>query len=1392
MSSDFSDANSVQDLVLVQDITENAVHTVLKTRFSNNLIYTYIGPVLISLNPFCAIPGLVGVNVMQFYRDKMLHENPPHVYAITDIAYFSMLKDLHNQCVIITGESGSGKTEASKILMAYIATVSGNSSEMTRVKDRLLDSNPILESFGNAKTLRNDNSSRFGKYLNICFNIEGLPVGGMIQTYMLEKTRVVNPGKGERNYHIFYQICRGSNDAMKKKYKIQNVEFYNYLNKSGCVDKRVNKSEADNIKEDQADFKENMDGMKGVDIPEQVVDSILKIVSGVLWIGQIEFKAFKGDVDVAMLKSNEPLEVAAELLEVSPVTLEKALIKRQKQVGKDWVEANNDVERAFGIRDSLASVIYQRLFEWLVTVMNKAIDPSAVKKWWGIGVLDIYGFEIFESNSFEQFCINFVNEKLQQLFIEKTLKEEQQEYAEEKIQWTEVAYFDNKAVCELIEGTGKKGPGIITHLCDTCDFPKGDDKLFLEKITHEFKGNQFFKPGGIKLKLPSFVILHYAGEVVYGAPNFVAKNKDEVTSDLLTLMEASKDPVAKLIFPEGEAEARGRKKPPLAGRQFATQVQSLVDTLTACSQYFIRCVKSNDMRKPMGFDDDLVRHQIRYLGLLENIKIRRAGFAFSLKFEKFLFRYRILNKDTWPNWPGAAQDGAVHIVENIGMKCTFQCGVSKIYFKEPEIVFFLEKKREIAIDREVRKIQARFAGIPYMVWWRHYRAARKLQAFWKGAVLRKYFVAERQSRIILAYWRTKWVKLKMKFVFAGIIVQKYFRKAQGVSFRRNYKAATKLQAYWRMSSQRRFWSVYRTASALQGYWKGGEIRNFVDLGNTQATLAAYWRKRAVVEFRKEFDTASYLIASWREREMKAFKHEHDVASKLQAFWKGACVRRWQREFRAATQLQARWKAYEQKKLRREYRLVSVLHGAWRKKMLVDHYHTYRKYSAVQTIWRTREIILFRKEYKLTSRMQAAMKTKELMNFVKTHYIVNKIQAVWRTKIRKHWYDEYRVASTINKVARKKYWMRWIDSYLVISTIQNAWRAYATRTWFRKHLALRKIQGLVRKHLGTTSWKKYRAARTVQAMYRGSVFRSWLSAYRSATVLHTSTKRFLARREYRRTMACTKLQAVYRMHVYRTWWIEYHRARHLQAGMAGAWMKKKFILGKSVFIINACLMGFIWRHYFVNHSAAVTLQRNWRRYTHARMFNENQAAVKLQRGYRALVWSGLYRREHAAVVIQSNWKSYMQHSILVERDAAKVIRWSFKMIYLRHWFVREMSATKIQKTFRMSKWRKMFLRYEAAKLIQTNFRSSFYRRRFTRYVNAKRIQALARKFLLSKFYKTNKAQRKVQAKFRTLLYFKALKDSPDEKEATYLNNWYPDVGAMCSGYTCVAPTPCSLM
>uniref|UniRef100_A0A8C1D746 Unconventional myosin-Ib n=1 Tax=Cyprinus carpio carpio TaxID=630221 RepID=A0A8C1D746_CYPCA len=757
----------VGDMVLIEPLSEDTFIENLRKRFEHNEIYTYIGSVVISMNPYKSLPIYTAEKVEE-YRNRNFYELSPHIYALADEAYRSLRDQDKDQCILITGESGAGKTEASKFVMSYVAAVCGKGQEVNKVKEQLLQSNPVLEAFGNAKTVRNDNSSRFGKYMDIEFDFKGDPLGGVISNYLLEKSRVVKQPRGERNFHIFYQLLSGASDDTLKKLKLdRDFSKYNYLSLDSATVNGL---------DDAACFRTVRNAMQIVGFMEDEVQSVLELVAAVLKLGNLEFKPESrcNGFDESRIKdkNGEYLKEMCELLGIEQSVLERAFSFRTVEAKMEKVSTTLNVAQAYYARDALAKNLYSRLFSWLVNRINESIKAQTKSRKKVMGVLDIYGFEIFEDNSFEQFIINYCNEKLQQIFIELTLREEQEEYIREGIEWTNIEYFNNAIICDLIENNKN---GILAMLDEECLRPGTvTDETFLDKLNTVCAEHQHFESRQSKnskfltdhsLPHNCFRIQHYAGKVLYRVEGFVDKNNDLLYRDLSQAMYKANHSLIKILFPEGNPAKVNLKRPLTAGFQFRASVGTLMKNLLTKNPNYIRCIKPNDKKAAHIFTDSLVCHQVRYLGLMENVRVRRAGYAFRQAYEPCLERYKMLCKQTWPHWKGPAREGVEVLLKNLQVAAEeFAYGRSKIFIRNPRTLFFLEEKRRQCLEDLATLIQKIYRG-------------------WK---CRTHFLLLKKSQVVVAAWYRRFAQQKkyQNIRSSALVVQSYIR---GWKVRREYR-----------------------------------------------------------------------------------------------------------------------------------------------------------------------------------------------------------------------------------------------------------------------------------------------------------------------------------------------------------------------------------------------------------------------------------------------------------------------------------------------------------------------------------------------------------------------------------------------------------------------------
>ena len=658
----------VDNLINLPYLHEPAILYCLQCRYDAGDIYTYTGPILIAVNPFKRVP-LYTPQILELYYNHGLMKSqgiensvplPPHVYAIADASYRDMMHTilggggsthgkapaLANQSILISGESGAGKTESTKIVLRYLTTVGSPDGTIETqegsVMDKILQSNPILEAFGNARTLRNDNSSRFGKFIELNFSRRGHLIGGTIRTYLLEKVRLPFQQLGERNFHIFYQIAAGGADEELAKWRIEDIRDFYFANQGRTYDLR-HVSDAD-------EYDEMKKAFNTLNFDSDEVCLLLNLVAGILHIGQIQFTHDK-DGEGSEL-SNEhatrsALAATVELLQLPEDELVRAVTIRNIVTAHEKYEKKLTPEQASDARDALVKTLYSKVFLWIVAKINRSIEVDRKMVRADIGVLDIFGFECFKHNSFEQLCINYTNETLQQQFNQFVFKLEQAEYQKEQINWSFVEFPDNQDCLDLIE---QKGTGIIAMLDDECRLPKGSDANFAGRLHKALADHKRFAATAAQKRNGEFSVKHYAGLVVYNTSTFLDKNKDELPKEATSLFQGSGSRLISSIFAESDVEppkavgkgpaSKGRAA--TVGTQFKGQLQILMEKIYSTKPHYIRCLKPNDENVADSFNRVRTTEQLRYGGVLEAVRVARSGFPVRLSHMDFFARYRPL------------------------------------------------------------------------------------------------------------------------------------------------------------------------------------------------------------------------------------------------------------------------------------------------------------------------------------------------------------------------------------------------------------------------------------------------------------------------------------------------------------------------------------------------------------------------------------------------------------------------------------------------------------------------------------------------------------------------------------------------------------------------------
>uniref|UniRef100_A0A3B5BAA6 Unconventional myosin-VIIa-like n=1 Tax=Stegastes partitus TaxID=144197 RepID=A0A3B5BAA6_9TELE len=735
----------VDDMIRLGDLNEAGLLRNLLVRHKEGLIYTYTGSILVAVNPYQLLP-IYTIEHVHMYTDRRLGEMPPHVFAIADSCFFNMRRNKKNQCCVI-GESGAGKTESTKLMLQFLAAVSGQHSS---IEQQTLEANPILE-FGNAKTVRNDNSSRFGKYIDIYFTKGGAIEAARVEQYLLEKSRVCRQAPQERNYHIFYYMLMGMPAEQKKILSLGSAAEYKYLTMGNCTSCEG--------RDDVNEFAHFRSALKILMFTENDSWEICKLLAAILHLGNVEFETIVNNLEGCEISKSSHLDMACQLLEqVDPKALDKSLTQRSFMTARESVIKGLNSDQAVDGRDAFA--IYGKLFIWVVGKINAAIykppeEENVVRQ--SIGLLDIFGFENFTKN-FEQLCINFANEQLQQFFVKHVFKLEQDEYAREGIVWKHIDYQDNQRTLDVL---AIKPLNMLSLIDEESNFPKGTDTTMLQKM------NQLHGKGDIYIPPKNnyetqFGIQHFAG-VVYYDSQFLEKNRDTLSLDLIQLVETSTNKLLKQAFqnelstssntikstvnpkmiitttPKNslrQASDTKKHSPTLVG-QFRQSLDSLMKTLTACQPYFIRCIKPNDFKKPMLFDRELCLRQLRYSGMMETIRIRKAGYPVRYTFDEFLSRYRALLKSS-------VCDPSIKCCESIcervlsGKEDDWKTGKTKIFLKDfHDTMLELERIKEL--NQKALMIQKVMRGYKYREFLRKKAAALMIQKCWRGHKGRKLY-----------------------------------------------------------------------------------------------------------------------------------------------------------------------------------------------------------------------------------------------------------------------------------------------------------------------------------------------------------------------------------------------------------------------------------------------------------------------------------------------------------------------------------------------------------------------------------------------------------------------------------------------------------------------------
>ncbi|KAK8846733.1 hypothetical protein IAR55_005820 [Kwoniella newhampshirensis] len=882
---------SSEDLASLSNLNEPSVLHAIATRYHRHLPYTYSGIVLVALNPFSPL-SIYGPEIIQAYSGRKKGELEPHLFAIAEEALDCMRRGsggggtdptgAGDQTIVVSGESGAGKTVSAKFILRYFASVDdpskseasngrrrevgGDDDGMSEVERQILASNPIMEAFGNAKTTRNDNSSRFGKYIEILFDGRHEIVGARIRTYLLERSRLVYQPESERNYHIFYQLLAGAPSKERKDLSLSsNHSDFAYMAGGGPSSTPI--PGVDDAKE----FRDTQTALSTVGISVERQWHIFRLLAALLHLGNIRITQARTD---AVLSDDDPaLALATNLLGLPAADFKKWTVKKQLVTRSEKIVTSLGSAQAMVVRDSVAKFVYTCLFNWLVGVVNESLlgegGEGAKKATKFIGVLDIYGFEHFKKNSFEQFCINWANEKLQQEFNAHVFKLEQEEYVREEINWTFIEFADNQACIDVIEGK----MGILTLLDEESRLPAGADASFANKLHQQLtKPEQkavFKKP---RFNQNAFTITHYAHDVTYDVDGFIDKNRDTVPDEHLALLQNSSNEFLREVLDAAlaaaTAKANGEQaqkaaaagpgpakragaaaKKPTLGSIFKHSLISLMDTINNTNVHYIRCIKPNEMKKAWELDPQQVLSQLRACGVLETIRISCAGYPSRWTFAEFGERYYMLvNSKEWSADMGYKGLCSLILQKTLKDEDKYQMGLTKIFFRAGMLAF-LESLRTARLNELVTLVQK---NIRRRIAYKQYQATRKstikIQSWWRGILARRY--VEEKKRETAA--------TKIQSIARGFLARRNLTQAR--------EAVVKIQSVVRGHQARKRALEERTSSAvlrLQSLFRGLAVRKqYLAHIRKVVLMQSQWRRKLAI------------------RELRGLKAEAKSASKF--------------------------------------------------------------------------------------------------------------------------------------------------------------------------------------------------------------------------------------------------------------------------------------------------------------------------------------------------------------------------------------------------------------------------------------------------------------------------------------------------------------------------------
>ncbi|TDH70826.1 hypothetical protein CCR75_001211 [Bremia lactucae] len=1130
----------------MDNLHEAPLLDLLRRRYLEDKIYTYTGDILISINPYKNISMLY--NISELDSNERLNNQMPHVYSTAHGAYHTMMKDGKCQSILVSGESGAGKTEASKYMMRdlklicdhvkYLANISEIGRNTSRVHEDkstveqcVLQSNPLLEAFGNAKTIRNDNSSRFGKFIKIYYDADGTISGATTSHFLLEKSRIVGSAESERNYHIFYQLCAGLSSTEKDTLKLKPASHFNFLNQGGCF-------YASDIN-DKKDFKTLVEAMSTVGIQPDLQRTIFRLVACVLHLGNIEFiENAKNESEIA---HPEDVKHLAELMMVTSDELDFALTKRTMSAGArgSVAEISLTAVESAKSRNGLAKDMFSKIFDWLVFQINKSTanvgNNSAIGEGSRfIGILDIFGFESLQVNSFEQLCINYTNEMLQQQFNQHVFVYEQEVYVEEGIDFSRLEFKDNGPCLDLID---KKPLGILPLLDEQGMLGRrASDEIFIQKLhqTHLQKGKvregsviYYSKP---RFTADEFVIHHYAGEVTYNINGFLEKNDDSLHNDLILLMDSSKCSFLRTLYPLAQANAASGGANPrtpirkmgnkmtgtmTVGRKFRDQMASLMMELKVTTPSFVRCVKPNNLRFPTGWNAELILNQLIYLGVMETVRIRRSGFPVRRLFRDFCDKYQILTRTV-------AKD------ERCQMTDKDHCEI--ILRSIPRESWQLGHKKVFLRDRQLRILDSKARKIIH-------EAAILVQKHFRGRVQRRKYLDMREKAI------------RIQSVFRMLLARRLYQLMR--------HRITLLNAVTRQFLQRRKYQRLRRATIfVQSHARGNAARKY----------ALYLRVSPAAAIKIQAQVRSHLC---RKRFLKQ-KHAADRVANARKMYRQRAKFLEMRD--AANLIASRHKVYAARKKYCDMKKAAViLHAAGRGYIARIKYGKSARMRAIARnraqiqIARVTRGFLAQRQFQVCRRRIIMIQARVRANRVRTEYLkgrkatINSQAMIRRLLVRRKFLREKKMATRIEAFGRMViYRQRYHDKRMNIILLQSLWRMHWNRKKYRK--CVRQIillQSLWRCHAHAQKYRKTRRMIiTIKAFLRMAIARtSYLKMRSAACVVQNAIRTFLGRRRYIRCRhGVVKTQTLYRGYVLRK---KYHQSRRQIIMIQNVYRQKKF-------------------------------------------------------------------------------------------------------------------------------------------------------------------------------------------------------------------------------------------